>query len=379
MFHWRSVLRKVVVGLLLLLPVAVFAASGDDFYQRLYQRGMVHFAAGEFDGAFTDLRRAAFGFVEQVDTFETAQVYATIAAHRLGRDTEARDSLLRIVSAEKVQPHLRYVKLPDAVRAEVRTLAAALLTTQEATFFGVAEQAQDAVAATKPAVVAPAPTNTDTAPHDADPKPIPPPKPAPQPVVPTPKPVTSTPKPQTPAPKPVTPAPKPVTPAPQPVAPSPRPVIPSPQPQTPKPIVETPQPQPVAPPVSKSRITPAQPAQSADSSFIEAQRAIDNGEPGRARSIYAALLSGPPLAHEQALRLAEGLYLVRDFTSAVPAFQRAGSFGQGEEPFRYDYAVALYETGHYKDAKRELAAALPFIPMTPDVTRNQAKIEGAIE
>lgn len=372
-------LRKVVVGLLLLLPVAVFAASGDDFYQRLYQRGMVHFAAGEFDGAFTDLRRAAFGFVEQVDTFETAQVYATIAAHRLGRDTEARDSLLRIVSAEKVQPHLRYVKLPDAVRAEVRTLAAALLTTQEATFFGVAEQAQDAVAATKPAVVAPAPTNTDTAPHDADPKPIPPPKPAPQPVVPTPKPVTSTPKPQTPAPKPVTPAPKPVTPAPQPVAPSPRPVIPSPQPQTPKPIVETPQPQPVAPPVSKSRITPAQPAQSADSSFIEAQRAIDNGEPGRARSIYAALLSGPPLAHEQALRLAEGLYLVRDFTSAVPAFQRAGSFGQGEEPFRYDYAVALYETGHYKDAKRELAAALPFIPMTPDVTRNQAKIEGAIE
>lgn len=373
MFHWRSVLRKVVVAWLLLLPVAGFAASGDDFYQRLYQRGMSHFAAGEFEDAFTDLRRAAFGFVEQVDTFETAQVYAGLAAHRLGRDSDARDSLMRIVSAEKVQPHFRSVKLPNAVLAEVHALAAALLTAQESSLLGVSEQNPEAAAATKP----------DPAPQPKTPatQPV---TPAPQPVVPASQPSTPSPKPVIPAPQPVTPAPKPVAPSPQPVAPKPQPVVPPPQPQTPKPIIETPppktpQPQPVAPPAPKSKVTPAQPAQNADGRFVEAQRAIDNGEVGRARSIYAALLSGPPLAHEQALRLAEGLYLVRDFASAAQAFQRAGSFGQGEEPYRYDYAVALYETGHYKDAKRELAAALPFIPATPDVTRNRAKIEGAIE
>lgn len=324
-------LRRLVVWWLLFIPVAGFAASGDEFYQRLYQRGLAHFAAGEFASAFTELRQAAFGFVEQVDTFEAAQAYACIAAHRLGHDNDARDSLMRIVAAEKVQPHFRSVKLPDALRAEIHTLAAALLTSQEAAVFGVAEQVQDAVA-TKPAVIAPA-----------------------QPLTPTAQPVTPTSQPVAPAPKSVTPAPKPVI------------------------KTASPPPQPVAPPVSKSKVTPAQPAQGADSRFVDAQLAIDNGDIGHARSIYAALLSGPPLTHEQAVRLAEGLFVARDFASATQAFQRVGSFSQGEEPYRYDYAVALYETGHYKDAKRELAAALPFIAMTSDVTRNRAKIEGAIE
>lgn len=362
MFHWRSVLRKVVVGWLLILPVAGFAASGDEFYQRLYQRGMDHFAAGEYASAFTELRNAAFGFVEHVETFETTQAYAAIAAHRLGHDNDARDSLMRIVTAEKVQPHFRTVKLPDALRAEIDTLAAALLTAQESTLLGVPEQAQDAAAASKPAVETHAPTpkpnavNADPTPHDADAKPTRPQQPAL-------------------APQPVTPAPQPVTPAPQPVAPSP-------QPQTPKPVVEAPQrqpqPQPAAP-APKSKTPAAQPSQSVDGKLAEAQRAAENGETGRARSIYNALLRDPSLAHEQALRLAEGLYRSRDFAGATQAFHLLDSFRQGEESFRYDYAVALYETGHYKDAKRELAASLAYIPVTPEVVRNRAKIEGAIE
>ncbi len=139
-------------------------------------------------------------------------------------------------------------------------------------------------------------------------------------------------------------------------------------------------PQPIAPPKQETPVPSSKPAaNNADTSLAEAKRAIDNGDIGRARSIYNALVSGPELSHAHALRVAEGLYRVNDFAGAARAFQRAGSIGRGEEPYHYYFAVALYETGRYAEAKRELAASLPYITVTADVTRYRAKIEGAIE
>lgn len=415
-------LRKLAVLLwLLLIPVAGYAASGDEFYQRLYQRGLAHFAAGDYANAFMELRNAAFGFVEHVDQFETAQAYAIIAAHRLGHDNDARESLMRIVSAEKIQPHFRSVTLPDDLRAEVDTVAAALLTTEECTLLGVPEQVRRAGAAAKPPVVVPTPTKRPnvavTAPREkeatddtahratqprATPQPVAPvPQPrtvAPQPVVPNPQPAVPTPQPvepvpQTPQPvqqpQPVAPVPQPRTVAPQPVDTNPQPVVPTPQPVAPMPQPPPPPPQPVAPPKQETappRPRPGTPdpvpqpaAKNADASLAEAQRAVDDGEIGRARSIYIALLSGPPLSHPAALRLAEGLYRVRDFPDAARAFARAGTLVHGEEQYHYYYAVTLYETGRYAEAKRELAVSLPYIAATTEVARYRAKIEGAIE
>jgi tetratricopeptide (TPR) repeat protein len=350
----------LLVWWLLLVPVAGFAASGDEFYQRLYQRGMAHFATGDYAAAFTELRNAAFGFVEQVDKFETAQCYAIIAAHRLGHDHDARESLMRIVAAEKVQPHFRSVTLPADVRAEVESVAAALLTNQECTLLGLTTCQQS--------VVVPTPTKRPnvavTAPREKQ-------SPEAEPVVADPK---KGPQPATPAPQPPAPAPRQVEPVPQPPAPVPQPV---PQP-LPKPIAppkeEKPQPQPPAP-------VPASPpaVKNADASLAEAQRAIDSGDVGRARSIYNALVSGPELSHGAALRVGEGLYRVHDFAAAARAFKRAGAIGKGEEQSHYYFAVSLYETGRYADAKRELSASLPHITVTADVTRYRAKIEGAIE
>lgn len=134
-----------------LMPAAGFAASPDDFYQRLLQRGMTHFAAASYGPAYTELHLAAFGMIDNIDEFETAQSYACVAAHRLGRDSDTRDSLMRIVSAEKLKPRYRSIKLPDDLRAEVDGVAATLLTQEEATLLGV-------TAATKAAVVVPTPT-----------------------------------------------------------------------------------------------------------------------------------------------------------------------------------------------------------------------------
>jgi hypothetical protein len=338
----------------LLTSAAGLAASDDDFYQRLYQRGMTHFAAADYAAAFTELRSAAFGFVERVEQFEIAQSYACIAAHRLGHDSDARDSLMRIVSAEKVQPHYRSIKLPDEVRIEVNTLAANLLMKEEAALLGV-------TSAAKPEISVPTPTKQPnvalTAPRDggsdasqSDPKPQPvTPAPVLQPKKPVPQP-TPPPQPKSPVPQPVVSAPQPA-PAPQPKSPAPRPVVPAPQPQV----------------------------READPSLADAQRAIDGGDIDRARSIYTTLATAPSLSHDAALHVAEGLYRVRDYAGAAKAFARAGAIGRGEEGFHYYYAVALYETGRYANAKRELAAALPYIAVTPDVTRYRAKIEGAIE
>jgi tetratricopeptide (TPR) repeat protein len=331
----------------LLLSAAVLAASDDDFYQRLYQRGMTHFAAADYAAAFTELRSAAFGFVERVEQFEIAQSYACVAAHRLGHVGDARDSLIRIVTAEKVQPRYRSLNLPDDLRAEVNGVARNLLTEQEAALLGVG-------AAAKPENALPAPATKPSealTPHDGGPD-ANVPQPAPQPVTPAP-----VPQPKKPVAKS---APQPKSPVPQPVTPTPQPVVPAPQPQAP-----APKPQPAV--------------GNADSSLADAQRAIDSGDIDRARSIYTELSTAPSLPHTVALGVAEGLYRVRDFADAAKTFARAGTIGRGEEGYHYYYAVALYETGRYGNAKQELAAALPYIAVTPDVTRYRAKIEGAIE
>jgi carboxypeptidase family protein len=63
-----------------------------------------------------------------------------------------------------------------------------------------------------------------------------------------------------------------------------------------------------------------------------------------------------------------------DFRSALALYeQRTGALTPQD---RYYYAVALYETGHYAAAKRELADAEP--PDTEEARRYEAKIAGAI-
>jgi tetratricopeptide (TPR) repeat protein len=284
----EKMLRKLLIWALMLVPVsATAAAAGDDLYQRLFDRGMADFAIGEFGGAFHELRSAAFGFVEQIDKFETAEAYAAIASHRLGHDADTRDVLLRIVAAETIDPHFRSVKLPAALRTEIESSAALLLTRKEAATLGVSAAVLDALPA--PATIVPTPTNRPnvamTAPSDTN------------------------------------------------------------------------------------AVKPS----AAELSLAQAQAAVDHGDDDRARILYEAILNGPPLSHEQSLRLADGLYALRHFKAAVTAFQRAGKLDRSLR--RYHYAVALFEAGHLQEARVELAAALPFLEETPDVTLYRAKIE----
>ena len=109
-----------------------------------------------------------------------------------------------------------------------------------------------------------------------------------------------------------------------------------------------------------------------------AEAASSNGNITEAVRIYTGLANSTGAPREVLAEAAVGLYRTGAFREAVQAFKRFGTFARGEEDLRYYHAVALYETGAYVDAQKELACALPFIQVTEDVSRYRVKIENTI-
>jgi hypothetical protein len=109
-----------------------------------------------------------------------------------------------------------------------------------------------------------------------------------------------------------------------------------------------------------------------------AEAALGNGNVTEAVRIYSGLANSPGAPREVLAEAAVGLYRTGAFREAVQAFKRFGTFARGEEDLRYYHAVALFETGAYVDAQKELACALPFIQVTDDVTRYRVKIESTV-
>ena len=110
----------------------------------------------------------------------------------------------------------------------------------------------------------------------------------------------------------------------------------------------------------------------------QADALASTGETNQADAIYVRLANGANASREAFTAAAISLYRTSDFADAVNAFQRLNTFARGEEDLRYYHAVALYETGRFAEAKRELTAALPHIEMTLDVARYRSKIEDAV-
>jgi tetratricopeptide (TPR) repeat protein len=398
--------------LIALAAPSAFAASGDEFYDRLFTRGLSQFSEGNYVGAYASMKIAAFGYLEDIPRFQTAEIYMTVAANKLRREADARAAAVRVVAAERVEKRYASLTLPAELRKEFEDAARKLLTADVFATLrggGTVRPPQPAPAnpapvivippqpppASKPVptpaprVIPPAPqSQPPTQPRTVQPQPVPVPK-APAQVQTQPRPVPTVPaQVQTqPRPVPTVPAqvqtqPRPVPTAPAQVQTQPRPVPTAPaQVQTqPRPVPSPPaqvqtQPRPVQP---QPQPQPARPA-TESGVLADADRAVNSGDLAAARSLYRSILDAPQISHPTALRVAEGLYRSRDFAGAIRAFERAGAIGTGEEQFHYYYAVALYESGRYAGAKRELRAALPFIEVTPDVERYRVKIEGAIE
>lgn len=155
--------------------------------------------------------------------------------------------------------------------------------------------------------------------------------------------------------------------APAPVEPPALEPMPAPVPVTPAPVVETPTPAPVAAaPVLPPILNPT---------LEQAASLAENGQPEQARRVYLALLNSTNVPRATIAAGARGLYRLGAYADAVDAFRNLGTFIHGEEDLRYYNAISLFETGHYGDAKKELACALPYIQITPEVSRYRDKIE----
>lgn len=114
-----------------------------------------------------------------------------------------------------------------------------------------------------------------------------------------------------------------------------------------------------------------------DDDVARADEAAAKGNFGDAAQSYVTIANTPSIARENIAQAAVGLYRIGAFAEAADAFRKLGTFAKGEEDLRYYYAVALYETGRFEEARKELRCALPYIEATSDVERTRMKIEGA--
>jgi len=138
-----------------------------------------------------------------------------------------------------------------------------------------------------------------------------------------------------------------------------------------------PQPMPVPAPVPAPApsVAPQTPPPIIDPTLDQAASLAANNQTDQARRVYLALLNQANVSRQTIAAAARGLYRIGAFADAVEAFRNLGTFNRGEEDLRYYNAVSLFETGHYDDAKKELACALPYIDITSDVARYRDKIQ----
>ncbi|MFP5245586.1 MAG: tetratricopeptide repeat protein [Thermoanaerobaculia bacterium] len=379
----RNIGRQTIRVVLILIALPLAAATPSDFYSSLLRRGISAFEASRYEEAARQLRLAAFGFLDSVEHYQTAQVYLALSHERLQQQDRTREAVRKVLQAEKIEKRFGGLQLGTSIRREFDAIAERVLTPAEVNLLRTSPP-RAATAATTPATTPTTtgpPANTSSIPTTTATTTPPRPQreePKPAPVVPPPaKPQTSTtttnekPKQVTSVTVPFSdpPAKTETKPKPEPAKVDPPKVV-----DPPKPV---PQPQKPAP-IPATSSTPTLTASEIASRLAAADRALGAANLTEARRIYRELLAVSTLERATILRIGEGLYRSRDFSPALTAFRRLGALRAGEEPYRYYIAVALYETGAYAEAKRELAAVLPYIEVTPDVARYRAKIEGSV-
>lgn len=98
----------------LLVAVISFAAAVPGFGQNLYSArfdsGVADFNRGDYAAATDALRVAAFGFIDDLARYETAEIYLAVASERLGRRNDALLAATKVIEAEAVRPI--YTTLP---------------------------------------------------------------------------------------------------------------------------------------------------------------------------------------------------------------------------------------------------------------------------
>jgi tetratricopeptide (TPR) repeat protein len=121
----NALLRPLVALFSLLTAVPVLA---QNFYETRFQSGLVDFNRGAFARAVDEFRVAAFGRVDDIPSYISAEVYLAVANDRIEHAEDARGAALKVLQAERITPSYAALKLPTDVRASFEQLLPALLT-----------------------------------------------------------------------------------------------------------------------------------------------------------------------------------------------------------------------------------------------------------
>ncbi len=120
---------RPLVGLLLSLAATPVFAQG--FYEARFQSGVIDFNRAAYARAVDELRIAAFGRVDDIPAYETAEIYVVIANDKLDRVDDARIAALKVVQAERISPAYSALKIPPNIRSAFETLLPALMTREQ--------------------------------------------------------------------------------------------------------------------------------------------------------------------------------------------------------------------------------------------------------
>jgi tetratricopeptide (TPR) repeat protein len=124
----NALLRPLVALLSTLIAVPVLA---QNFYETRFQSGVVDFNRGAYARAADELRVAAFGRVDDIPGYISAEVYLAVTNDRLEHAEDARLAALKVLQAERITPSYAALKLPPDVRASFEQLLPALLTREQ--------------------------------------------------------------------------------------------------------------------------------------------------------------------------------------------------------------------------------------------------------
>jgi hypothetical protein len=166
----RDFLRSAASAAIVICALATPAKAQDPFYSSMLRRGLADAQQRNDAAAVKELRIAAFGLVEHLPEYETAQIVAAVANERLGRTDDARIAAAKVVYAERLSPSYARLTIDAATRSAFEALLPKYVPADR-----LASTATFAKFARPGAiVVAPAPTAVATRPAAVNAKPAPP-------------------------------------------------------------------------------------------------------------------------------------------------------------------------------------------------------------
>lgn len=121
----NALLRPLTALLPLLIAAPAFAQS---FYETRFQAGVIDFNRGAYARAADELRVAAFGRVDDIPSYEAAEIYLAVTSDRLERTEDTRTAAMKVLQAERITPAYKTLQLPATVRTAFEDLLPALLT-----------------------------------------------------------------------------------------------------------------------------------------------------------------------------------------------------------------------------------------------------------